>query len=141
MIKKQIVNKEVKLDLKKIEDDDLFYLREFDKQKQNRWAKHQLRIIPDKYIFSPYSILGSYLYLNAETTRLLFLARWFRFCTHKQSCAEKIIRTFGSLIGSYIAYFTLFKSKEKEKQSIKWEVFKAICLIGGIGLFMVRGCI
>lgn len=100
-----------------------------------------LRVIPDKYVFSPYSILGRYLYLNAESTNFLFLARRFWFCTHWRSCADKMIKTYGSLTGMYLFYKLMFKPKEKEDESLVKEVFKGIFFVLMVGTFLMRGCL
>jgi len=70
-IKEEVSNKDLKLKLKKIDDDDLIFVDNIDRRRDQKGD----RVIPDKYVFSPYSLLGRYLYFNVESTRLLFLAR------------------------------------------------------------------
>lgn len=101
------------LNLLRIKDDELIYARKPENvEKANDKNKFAPKALSDKYVFSPSSYLsGKWLYKNMETawTNHLWLAWWFRFCTHKFSCAENVLWKASIISGLYMLIRTPFK--------------------------------
>ena len=139
------------LRLIRIDGSQLIYERKDDQDRQAENDQFTRKVLAHRYVFDadaglPFTWL--YSYGTAETTKMLYLARRYRFCLHKGSCFEKVTKSFFKYASGFLLLRPLlcwfnrnqaYVSKKAAKS--KWMRFAEVSLVLALSLWSVRGCI